>query len=105
MNLQPTEYTALVLIRTEEFNQWISQANKKAGVDEGTHYPGDYGTYLVKNIITQKDVENFVAENFRALFENELGQWHDAAFWPDELTLDLFYQWFTVKVNREVFLA
>jgi hypothetical protein len=104
MHLQSTDYTAIVLVRNEEFNQWINQTNKMAGIDEGTNYQGDYSTYLVKKIISQKDVETFLKENFRILFRNELGQWHDERFWPQELTLDLFYKWFSIKVNREVFL-
>jgi len=105
MNIQFTEYTAIVLVRTEKFNQWISDANKKADVEDETLFQGDYSTYLVKNVITPKEVENFVAGNFRALFENELDQWHDKEFWPEELTLDMFYQWVTIQTNREVFLT
>ncbi len=102
--IKSTGLTAIVLARKEPFYQWLRQANRAAMVtDADNHFEGDHSTYLVKDIVTRKEVDDFILRNYLALLENELQQWHDRAFWPEGLTPALFYEFFEVEVNREVY--
>lgn len=102
--IKSTGLTAIVLARKEPFYQWLEKANRAAMVaDTDNHFEGDHGTYLVKDIITKKEVDDFVRLHYLALLENELGQWHDRAFWPADLAPALFYEFFEVGVHREVY--
>ncbi len=103
--IRSTAYTALVLARKEAFYQWLAQANKLSMTNEDNQYEGDHGTYLLSNVITQKQVDTFVERNYLLLLRNELIQWHPEEFWPENPGLELFYLWFDVQINREVYLV
>ncbi len=103
MKIQPKEFTALVLKRKQSFVDWLKEADSKAASENDYDFSGDYGTYLVKDVSTAPEIENFLRNHFKELFENELVEWHEPAFWPDELTYDLFCGWFEVEVHRQVY--
>ena len=102
--IKSTGLTAIVLARKEPFYQWLRQANRAAMVtDTDNHFEGDHSTYLVKDIVTREEVDDFIRQNYLTLLENELQQWHDRAFWPALSGPELFYEFFEVEVNREVY--
>ncbi len=103
--ITPTQQTALILVRKEAFYQWLTEANRKAIVHDDNFFEGDYGTYLVENISTQDDIYSFLQTHYKTLFENELREWHEPEFWPEELTRELFLAFFDVQVHRQVYLA
>ncbi len=103
--IKNTEYTALVLVRKESFYEWLQMAVHQTGEEAESSFEGDYGTYLVKGVITPEDVYAFLQSGYREIFENELGQWYERAFWPHELTPELFLEFFDVQVHRQVYHA
>ena len=103
MKIQPKEFTALVLKRKQPFIDWLREADSKAGCENDYDFAGDYGTYLVKDVSTASEVENFLRNQFKELIENELAEWHEPDFWPEELTYDMFCGWFEVEVHRQVY--
>jgi hypothetical protein len=103
MKIKSKKFTALILRRKQPFNDWLKNANSKAGSDSDYEFPGDYGTYLVKGVSTATEVENFLRNHYKELFENELAEWHEPAFWPEELSYELFCRWFEVEVHRQVY--
>jgi hypothetical protein len=103
MKIQPKEFTALVLKRKQPFADWLRETDSKAASENDYVFPGDYGTYLVKGVSTDTEVENFLRNHFKELFENELAEWHEPAFWPQQLTYDMFCGWFDVEVHRQVY--
>ena len=103
--MQITEYTALILIRKNAFYTWLEEAGSKSMEVADSTFKGDHGTYLVKDIITQKDVFEFLEKNYKKLFKNELYEWAEPAYWPKELTRELFFHFFEVQVNRQVYYA
>ncbi|MDZ7642736.1 MAG: hypothetical protein U5J62_12060 [Desulfurivibrio sp.] len=49
-------------------------------------------------------VERWIKQNYQVLFESELEDWYtDPALWPQELSLELFRQWFEVECHPVVF--
>ena len=103
MKIQPKEFTSLVLRRKQPFIDWLKEVDSKAGSENDYDFPGDYGTYLVTNVSTTAEVENFLRNHFKELFKNELAEWHESAFWPEELSYELFCRWFEVEVHRQVY--
>ncbi len=103
--IKETEYTALTLVRKEPFYEWLQMAGHQSGEEAENHFEGDYGTYLVKGVITPEDVFTFLQSNYLDVFENELIQWYGREFWPHELTTELFLEFFEVQVHRQVYHA
>ncbi|MFN2395002.1 MAG: hypothetical protein ABR597_04880 [Bacteroidales bacterium] len=103
MKIQPKDHTALVLRRKQPFLDWLKDADSKAGSENDYDFAGDYGTYLVEDVSTATEVETFLRNRYKELFENELAEWHDTAFWPEEISYELFCKWFDVEVHRQVY--
>ncbi|MFW5706739.1 MAG: hypothetical protein ACOC12_02360 [Bacteroidota bacterium] len=101
--IQPTNYSALVLVRQNAFYQWLAGANRSAIADSDNHYEGDFGTYLVEDLHTQEDVYRFIDNNYKTLLENELREWHEPEFWPKVLSREVFVKFFEVQVHRQVY--
>lgn len=46
------------------------------------------------------ELENFVMQHYRTLFQAELADWcEDEKHWPQPLTPELFSQWFDVQIH------
>mgnify|MGYP001150329022 CR=1 FL=1 len=61
--------------------------------------------YLISDEDADDDesVQRWIELNYQALFENELDGWYcDDSFWPKNLSLKLFYEWFTVECHSVV---
>lgn len=102
--ISATDFTAIVLIRKMAFYQWLERANTEAKeIDADNRFDSDYGTYLVVGLFTDEDISDFLDLHYHKLFQNELREWHEPNFWPDELSRELFADFFEVKVNREVY--
>jgi hypothetical protein len=103
--IKSTPFTSLVLIRNQPFYDWLTMADATTGEHEDHTYKNDHGTYLIKEVYTQGEVDDFILRHYISIFENELTQWHDRSLWPEELTWELFAKWFTVHINREVYIC
>jgi len=103
MKIQSKDFTALVLKRKQAFLDWLKEADRRAMSENDHDFAGDYGTYLVKIVSTTSEIENFLRNQFKELFENELREWHEPEFWPEDISYELFCQWFEVEVHRQVY--
>jgi hypothetical protein len=64
-------------------------------------------TAVITNIQSLQDVERFLLEHYREIFEHELLLWVGPEFreaWPDEKDLALFKEWFSVEIHQHTFL-
>ena len=60
--------------------------------------------YLIGEVESEDDFSREIGQHWRAIFENELTAWDEMGdFWPSELSLDLFNQWFSVGHQLMVF--
>jgi hypothetical protein len=104
--LKRAPYSSLVLLRQQPFYAWLAMADRTENSIEDYVYADDYGTYLTQeDLNTPEEINDFLNRHFNVLFENELNQWHRRELWPKNLTRQMFDQWFSVKINREVFFA
>jgi hypothetical protein len=99
-----TSYTAIILERRPPFYDWLQEANRHTDESDDNFYRGDYGTYLVKDLVIKQEIDQYLKDHYLEIFENELCQWHDRELWPHNLSYELFEQWYRVHVHREVFL-
>jgi hypothetical protein len=59
--------------------------------------------YLIEEIETEEDFEEWIRENYLAIFEEELFSWiTDDSKWPDSLTYELFTKWIQVAYQSIV---
>ena len=60
----------------------------------------DTSAYVVPPIESVEDLQYILEENFLSMFRNELYGWNqDPDTWPEELSLDLFNEWFNVSLH------
>ncbi|MDA3892265.1 MAG: hypothetical protein PF517_11435 [Salinivirgaceae bacterium] len=60
-------------------------------------------TYLIPEFDHPDDAVQFVKQNFKRFFENELFDWStDEKDWPEKLTWELFEKWFHYSVQSLV---
>lgn len=60
--------------------------------------------YLVHEMDSNEEVEEWLKSNFKKIFENELWGWNtDKRTWPKPLTWKLFEQWFSYEINSMVY--
>ena len=59
--------------------------------------------YLVPIFEDDEQAEEVVSRCYESIFENELFGWHtEPDDWPQERSLDTFYEWFEVEMNSVV---
>ncbi len=92
---------AVIVKGTDTLVSWINEIDPEAEItiDEVAE---DSTVYL----ISDEDAEEFdewVENNFLTVFESELQGWYtDCDVWPTELTIDMFYLWFSVSLHTVV---
>jgi hypothetical protein len=87
--------------------QWINDADS---YEEGTEVTLDAANrdrpvYLISDQDAENDdvVAGWIELNYESLFEGELDGWYtDDSLWPDNLTLNLFYEWFDVECHTVI---
>jgi hypothetical protein len=69
--------------------------------------PSDYDeatVYLIEELDSEDDFQDWIRENYQEIFEEELFSWiMDDSKWPEPLTFELFTQWFQVTHQSMVF--
>lgn len=79
--------------------QWINKVGAEQGIEAQTQEAinSDRTVYLIADDIADdpEKLEQWVKMNLQLLFESELDEWSsDADLWPEELSYELFQQWF-----------
>lgn len=60
----------------------------------------DTSAYVVSPIESLDDFQIVLEENYLNIFRNELFGWsQEPKTWPDEMSLDLFNEWFAVSLH------
>jgi len=92
---------AVIIKGTETLVDWVNEIDTEADItleevrEESTVY-----------LISDEDAEEFdewVEDNYLMVFESELQGWYtDNDLWPTDLTIDMFYEWFTISLHSVV---
>lgn len=70
---------------------------------DATHHDAST-TYLIEELDSQEDFQEWIKENYVEIFEQELFSWiMDDSQWPEPLTYELFTEWIEVSWNSMVF--
>ncbi|WP_442587164.1 hypothetical protein ACSBL2_14065 [Pedobacter sp. AW31-3R] len=95
----PINRNALFVKAKKPFYDWINYIDPEFPVvdnDEGT-------VYLIKELDTQKKLENWLKKHFDEIFRNELNGYHtDPEDWPQTRTFKVFKEWFSVEISSMV---
>src|SRR5437763_525168 len=68
------------------------------------HKPLLINMYLINSMDEDSEFDEWLKTNYEFLFENELYErFEDDSAWPDELTWELFNQWFEVQFCSVVY--
>lgn len=106
-----TNRSAIKLSPTEEFVDWLNEADAKAMGDR--HVPltledaeSQSSVYLIPWVDNREDAIEYVKSSFHALFELELAAWMpERTLWPKELSWELFDEFFFIVSSEMVFDA
>ncbi|MBN3003892.1 hypothetical protein HNO92_002588 [Chromobacterium alkanivorans] len=96
---------SIALIRPlAPFHAWLQAL--PGGLDEEislAHLGQDCNALLIPAAEDYADAQAFVHERYQQLFQAELADWcDDDSLWPEELSLELFQQWFAVEIHSIV---
>ena len=98
---------AVILRYREPAVRWINEADPyedDPGITLST-VNKERTVYLIReeDAETSAAVDEWVELNYRQLFEAELEGWYtDPALWPQNLTLQLFREWFDVEFHSVI---
>ena len=99
--------TAVIFRYREPMVRWINETDPSDTDPQITSE--DLNREQTVYLISDEDgdgepaVQNWVAANFEAVFEKELGGWYtEPDFWPKERTLALFREWFQVEYHTVI---
>lgn len=92
---------AVLIVRPRQsFIEWALQLD-----DSGIAPPveGEQTVYLIPEFETDEDAEQLLGQVFAEVFERELWGWHtDESRWPQNRTLAMFRDWFTIELHSVV---
>ncbi len=98
---------SVILKYREPVVRWINEADPYDD-DPGIameQLQNECTVYLIadEDADTPGAIDRWVRENFEWLFEAELEGWYtDPALWPQDRTIELFFEWFEVEFHSEV---
>ena len=98
---------AVILKYREPAVRWINEAdpyNEDPGISAES-LEDERTVYLISedDDIGDDCGQSWVKANFESLFEAELEGWYtDPALWPEDRTLELFYEWFKVEYHSVI---
>jgi len=97
--LESINRNAILVKAKKPFYDWINYIDPEFPVE-----PNEEGTvYLVKEMDSNKKIENWLKKNFGEIFENELNDYHtDENDWPQKRTYKVFKDWFTVEISSMI---
>lgn len=92
--------SAITIVHKKPYVEWNNLLLPEMPISENTI--GESSTYLIENFFD--NAEAVIKKHYKEIFENELFQvWTDENDWPENISLKLFYEWFTVEVSGWVY--
>ncbi len=109
--------SAITLLARAPFAQWIASLpldeELKSTVVSLDELRKEGNVYLIDEVDEEADFSGFLQNAWEKIFKNELAAWDEFGdHWPENLSYDLFMQWFeyghqimTFDVSEEVLLV
>ena len=98
---------AVILKYKEPAIRWVNEADpvKEDRPVRSKDLENERTVYLVDvlDVDGKQAVEEWIAANFKTLFEDELESWYtDTALWPKTRTITVFREWFDVEYHSVI---
>lgn len=98
--------TMVTLVPEQPFLDWIKAVDPEPvpalTLDQVRE---DQSVFLLPADIanSQENAVRWVEKRWQSFFEFMLGEWFDDSLWPDDLTLAMFREWFSIRFHSMVF--
>jgi len=98
--------TMVTLVPEQPFLDWIKAVDPEPvpalNLD---HVREDQSVFLLPGDIADspENATHWVEKRWQAFFEFMLGEWFDDSLWPEELSLAMFREWFSLRFHSMVF--
>jgi hypothetical protein len=96
------ERSIVVLKPKQPFLEWINNtlATSSDTLLDLQSVRIDCNSYLIPEVNEIESGVAYVDEIYESLFQMELASWsEEQEFWPQELTLKMFWEWFDVEIS------
>ncbi len=109
MEMDLMDASILIIRPKQAFIDWVNEQCKDIDFHHKVtleNYNDECGphTYLVPDFEALSKAKSWLKKNYLIIFEEELSGWSlDENDWPEELTYQLFDQWFEIEFNLMVF--
>ena len=90
-----------ILVRPQQpYLDWASSLDDEDLLDASET---EQTVYLVPPFEDEEQADEVLAECWEPIFDNELFGWHtNEADWPQDRTLEMFFDWFEVEIDSVV---
>lgn len=90
---------AIVIKPKKPFFDWIHYIYP----DKTVSHRSEANIYLIREMDSNEEIENWLTRNFDKLFQNELNDWNtDEACWPQKRTFKIFKEWFDYEIHSMI---
>jgi len=92
---------AVLVAPKKPFFAWVNKLYPERPIKE--HQIKEHNIYLIHELDSDDDFEEWLEYNYLELFENELFYWHmNPQDWPEDKSLATFKKWFRVQYHSMV---
>ncbi len=95
----PINRNAIIVKPKKPFFDWVNAIDDTDKIEE----VDENNIYLIREMDSNFDVQEWISDNYEALFVNELNDWYvDETLWPKHRTYELFCEWFKVTIHSMI---
>ena len=95
----PINRNAIIVKPKKPFFDWVNAIDDTDKIEE----VDENNIYLIREMDSNFDVQEWINDNYEALFANELNDWYtDESLWPKDRTHELFSEWFKVEIHSMI---
>lgn len=92
--------TIVLLAPKEPFLEWLNNADPTDDPLTAEDLRDDSNVFLIPQFSDDMDSMKWIEKRWNVLFEHMLLEWMvDETMWPENLTLEMFRDWFEVEIH------
>ncbi len=97
--MEPINRNAIIVCAKKPLIDWVNSIDKVHPIKYRDPLSYDESTiYLIEELETEEDFQEWLRENYAEIFEEELFGWiTDESLWPQQRTFELFNRWILVS--------
>lgn len=92
--------TVVLLVPREAFLEWLNDADPTDEPLTMEDLRDDSNVFLIPQFSDDMDSMKWIEKRWNVLFEHMLLEWMvDETMWPENITLEMFREWFEVEIH------